>query len=143
MPQKLTNEIITAAIAGFEAQKKHIDAQIAELRNMLNGRSTAEAAAPEAPPNRKGRVSAAVRRRMAQAQKQRWAKIRGESEPPLKANPKASKLKPKRKLSEAGRQAIIAATKKRWALIKAAKAQTAPPPKKATRKKTAAKKVAA
>ena len=32
---KLTNTIIEAAIAGFEAQKKSIDAQIAELRGML------------------------------------------------------------------------------------------------------------
>jgi len=31
MPTKLTNEIITAAVAGFESQKARIDAQIAEL----------------------------------------------------------------------------------------------------------------
>ena len=37
MPQKLTNEIITAAIAGFEQQKQQIDVQIAELRASLSG----------------------------------------------------------------------------------------------------------
>ena len=39
MPQKLTPEIIIAAIAGFEAQKNHIDSQIAELRSILDGGS--------------------------------------------------------------------------------------------------------
>jgi hypothetical protein len=39
MAAKLTNTIIEAAIAGFEAQKKSIDAQIAELRAMLTGTS--------------------------------------------------------------------------------------------------------
>ena len=37
MPTKLTHEIITAAIDGFQAQKHHIDAQITELRAMLSG----------------------------------------------------------------------------------------------------------
>ena len=35
--QKLTPEIITAAILGFEEQKRHIDSKIAELRAMLSG----------------------------------------------------------------------------------------------------------
>ena len=34
---KLTPEIITAAIEGFEQQKRRIDTQIAELRAMLPG----------------------------------------------------------------------------------------------------------
>jgi len=37
MPTKLTSEIIAAAIEGFESQKRHIDGQIAELRQMLDG----------------------------------------------------------------------------------------------------------
>ena len=74
MPQKLSPEIITAAIAGFEAQKERIDARIAELRNMLDHRHSA----PEVPkPKRK--ISAASRRRMALAQKKRWAAIKRRS----------------------------------------------------------------
>src|ERR1017187_1740201 len=57
------------------------------------------------------------RRKMALAQKARWAKIKGEAEPPTPA----PAPKPKRKLSAAGRKAIIAATKKRWAAVRAAK----------------------
>ena len=43
MPQKLSHEIITAAIAGFEAQKQRINSKIAELRNMLDHRRGAKA----------------------------------------------------------------------------------------------------
>src|ERR1039458_6172444 len=75
MPTKLTPEIINAAIGGFEQQKLRIDAQIAELRAMLSGGPAETAATPEAP-IRKRRVSAAARRKMALAQKARWAKIK-------------------------------------------------------------------
>ena len=76
MPQKLSHEIITAAISGYEAQKERINYKIAELRTMLHHRDGHVAA--EAPkPKRK--VSAASRRRMALAQKKRWAAIKGQS----------------------------------------------------------------
>jgi hypothetical protein len=114
--QKISNEIIEAAIDGFLAQKVRLDTQIAELRAMLNdGRPKATAAAQA--PARKGRkFSAAARRRMKEAQQRRWAKIRGESSEPATAEAP----KPKRKLSRAGRAAIVAALKKRWAAKKAA-----------------------
>ena len=114
MPTKLTPEIITAAILGFEEQKRHIDTKIAELRAMLSGSPAESAARPEGTP-RKHKISAAARRRMAIAQRKRWAKTRGESEPPAPAiAPKA-----KRRISEEGMKRIIAATKKRWALKRA------------------------
>jgi hypothetical protein len=111
MPPKLTNEIVSAAIEGFEHQKARIDTKISELRAMLDGDSSGTAAAPEAPTRK--RVSAAARRRMALGQKARWAKLKGE--PPAPAPPEATKHK--RKLSAAGRAAIVAATKKRWASV--------------------------
>jgi hypothetical protein len=40
MPTKLNTEIVAAAIAGFEEQKKRLNAQIAELRQMLNPSAT-------------------------------------------------------------------------------------------------------
>jgi hypothetical protein len=36
MPTKLRTEIIAAAINGFEQQKKRLNAQITELRQMLS-----------------------------------------------------------------------------------------------------------
>ena len=115
MPQKLTPEIITAAIAGFEAQKTFIDSQIAELRSMLDGRRTGPTATPSETEKRK-RFSLATRRRMAAAQRARYAKLKQGSEPT-----QAEKAKPKRKLSAAGRKAISIAAKKRWRAIKAAR----------------------
>ena len=134
--QKLTAEIIHAAIEGFESQKRRIDSQIDELRQLLNGGS-AEPGAESGSPARKRKISAAGRRRMAAAQKARWAKIRGEVEPTSSAAPP----KPtKRKMSAAGRKAISEATKRRWA-AKRAEAQSKPTvAKKAASKKSASKK---
>jgi len=67
-----TSEILAAALEGFEAQKKRIDAQISMIRQTLRG------VPPDtAKPRRK--VSAAARRRMAAAQRKRWAAIKNKS----------------------------------------------------------------
>jgi hypothetical protein len=112
MPKKLNEEIINAAIEGFKARKTHLNQQIAELREMLNGGP----AHPAAPAERR-RVSVSARRRIAEAQQLRWAKIRGE---PERAAPAArTAIKPKRRISPEGLKRIIAATKKRWRLQRA------------------------
>jgi hypothetical protein len=130
MPQpKLTDEILAAALEGYEAQKTRIDAQIAEIRNMLGGRHTAAAASEAGKPKRK--VSASARRRMARAQKLRWKKIKQSSEAP-----QAAPAKPKRHMNASARKRIAAAQKKRWAAIKKA-AQRPAVAKKAPRKKVA------
>jgi hypothetical protein len=133
---KLTNTIIEAAIAGFEAQKKNIDAQIAELRTMLNGAPVSSA--DEAPAKRKRRtLSAASIKRMREAQKLRWAKIRGEaSAAPAKTSYKIAE--PKGGITAAGRKALSIAMKKRWAAKKAASGQSAPAAAKKAARKTAA-----
>ena len=104
---KLTPEIITAAVEGFEQQKLRIDAQIAELRAMLPGGRTETAAAPEVPKGKR-RMSAAARKRIGDAQRKRWAAVKKTSSPVAPAA-----AKPKRRLSAAGRAAIVAALKKR------------------------------
>jgi len=118
---KLTNEIISAAIRGFEEQKRNIDSQIAELRTLLSGASAGTAAAP--PPAKQGRrkISAAGKRAIAEAQRKRWAASKAAS---AGTAPEPA-AKPKRRLSEAGRKAIIAATKRRWALKRAEAAKAA------------------
>jgi len=138
--QRLTNEIIIAAITGFESQKTKIDAQIAELRAMLAGGPAETATTPKAPTGKR-KVSAAARRRMALGQKARWAKIRGESEPPTPATQEAPKAK--RNLSNAGRANIVAALKKRWAAKKAAAKSRSAAPKKAAVKQASAKRMVA
>src|SRR5450759_3975607 len=113
---KLTPEIITAAVEGFEQQKLRIDAQIAELRAMLPGGPTATAATPEAPKGKRRKMSAAARKRIGDAQRKRWAESKKTSSPVAQEAPK-----PKRKLSAAGKKAIAEANKKRWAAFHAAK----------------------
>ena len=150
---KFIAEILNAAIVGFEQQKLRIDAQIAELRQMLHGGPTATAAAPEVPKGKRRKMNAAARKRIGDAQRKRWAESKKESEPPSPVTPDAPKAK--RKLSAAGKKAIVKATKRRWARVRAeaataAKARQPPAAKKAAAKKApvkaarkAAKKVAA
>jgi hypothetical protein len=109
---RLTQEIVDAAIEGFEAQKRRIDAQIAELRGL--GTTAGGAPSPEAPRKRakRGRMSAAGRAAIAEAQRKRWAATK--AAPPSTVTPKK-----KHRLSAAGRKAIAEAQKKRWATKKA------------------------
>jgi len=110
--QKLTDEILTAAIEGFESQKVRIDTKIAALRAMLSGGPAETTATPEPPKRKRRKMSAAGRKAIADSQRKRWATAKAASQPP----------KAKRRLSAAGRRAIIAATKKRWAALRAQKA---------------------
>jgi hypothetical protein len=120
---KLTNAIIEAAIRGFEAQKKDIDVQIAGLRAMMTGapESSAERAPAKGP---KRKFTAAARKRMREAQRARWAKIKGKSVTPATKTPVTKTVaksdKSKRGLTAAGRKALSIAMKKRWAAKKAA-----------------------
>jgi hypothetical protein len=120
--QKLTAEILAAAIEGFEAQKRRIDERIAEVRQMLPGGRTEPAATPEAPKGKRRKMSAAARKRMGDSQRKRWAESKGQS---ADSQATSEAPKPKRKLSRAGRAAIVAATKKRWALKRAEAAKAA------------------
>ena len=138
MPTKITAEIITAAIQGFEFQKTSIDGKIAQLRAMLPGGPAQTAATPEPTKRKRRKMSAAGRKAIAEAQRKRWAASKKAAEP--STSEAASKLK--RKLSRAGRAAIVAATKKRWAMVKAAKAQQEKTARKAARKKAPRKKAA-
>ena len=82
MPIRLTDEIITAAIEGYVAQKRHLDEQIAELRGALSGNNSASGAS--APARKRRRMSAAARQRIAEAQRQRWAATREKSAQPAR-----------------------------------------------------------
>jgi hypothetical protein len=83
--------ILEAALQGLEAQKQKLDEQIAQVRSLLRPRGGrpsksaqgSSAAAPSVPVNgrRKKRVlSAEARKRIAAAQKKRWAAFRKSQE---------------------------------------------------------------
>jgi hypothetical protein len=101
--------------------------------------NTITEATPESASRKRRKISAAVRRKMALGQKARWARMRGEAEPP--APDTAIAPKTKRRISKEGMARIIAATKKRWAAVKAAQAAGLAETKKAApaRKKVAVK----
>ena len=80
---KLSNpSLLNAALEGLELQKARIDEQIREVKSMLGqgvarrGRPASSASASEKPPRKKRVLSVAARKRIASAQKARWAKFR-------------------------------------------------------------------
>jgi len=110
--------ILSAALSGLEFEKSRIDAAIAEIKAELgqhdrpsqSASDTAQKAAPQ-----KGGMTAAGKKRIAAAQRKRWAALKASQAQPKKA---------KRRMSAEGRARIVAATKKRWAEFhKAAKAR--------------------
>jgi hypothetical protein len=82
MPRHRTvqnSELLQAALEGLEAQKKRVEEQIRQVQAMLGRRRgrPAVAAGPIAQkPARKRQLSAAARKRIAAAQKRRWAEYR-------------------------------------------------------------------
>jgi hypothetical protein len=86
----LSQEVLTAALDGLQAQLAKLDSQIAEVRRLLGaplrgrrpkpGNETkggSDSPSGYAPARKKRRkLSAAARKRMADAQKRRWAAVR-------------------------------------------------------------------
>lgn len=95
-----------------QSQLERLDSAIRVLEGLTRRNSTAPARGV-----RRGRVvSALARRRMAQAQRARWAKVRGRSHSAAK---KGTKSSAKRRLSVAARRRIAAAQRARWARVRA------------------------
>src|SRR5258708_3520708 len=124
----LSSEVLNAALEGLEAQKKTLEQHIQQVRSMLGlgtdrrGRPPKSAASPSATvtsaptAGRRRKRSPEIRARMAEAQRKRWAAVKGKQTKSPKTAPK------KRRLSAAGRKRIVEATKKRWAEYNAKKA---------------------
>jgi len=87
---------------------RHVDAALAVLGKLEGGKFATVS---------RRSLSAAARRKMAAAQKARWAKVRGQS-----AN-KTHGSRPKRTLSAAARKKIAAAQRARWAKVRAAQSK--------------------
>ena len=119
---------LRAALIGYEHQISELKAKAAEIERQLSGRVTKESPVPASSGGTQGtrrRMSASARKRIAVAQKKRWAAFHAAKQKPAKpakpAQASAKKSGGKRKLSAAGRQRIAEATKKRWAAHRAAK----------------------
>ena len=78
--QMRNSELLNAALEGLELQKKRIEEQIREVRALLGqGTNNHKRGTPPEPARHRrgpGRLSAAARKRIAAAQKRRWAEYR-------------------------------------------------------------------
>jgi hypothetical protein len=95
-----------------QLQLEKLDQAISVIQS-LNGSATIRSASQ---PTRI--ISAASRRKMAQAQKARWAKLRGTSQPTALPN-KTNTTRVKRTMSAAARKKIAAFQRARWAKLRA------------------------
>src|SRR6266851_4885446 len=109
-------DLLAMALVGYEAAKAKISATIAEIQAKLGhqGRGRPGVATDGASPAKRV-MSAAARKRIATAQRKRWAAVRKQG----KSAPKAAAPK-KRKMSAAARKRIGGATRKRWAAYRKA-----------------------
>ncbi len=114
---KQDTELLEAALAGFLYQKEQVERRIAELRARIGERPAPVSHASPVKSAPAGRsMSAVARRRIALAQKKRWAAYRA-------GNAKTPAAKPARRvISAAGRARIVAAARKRWAAYRKAQA---------------------
>lgn len=84
------------ALVGYEIERQKIDEKIKEIRARLGGKKVpmpSAAAAGEPAPTRKRNLSTAARKRIAMAQKRRWAEHRKQKASGGKAE-KTPKAKP-------------------------------------------------
>jgi hypothetical protein len=102
---KLDADTLQAALIGYQHEHDQIATKMAELLRQIGAKSAVSAVA-NAPKERKLVMSAAARKRIAAAQKRRWAAYRKEHG------------KSKGHLSPEGRQRISEAAEKRWAEAK-------------------------
>jgi hypothetical protein len=124
---------MTGIIDRLERQKAAIEQALSALRAI----ETAEAPAPAAlastgPGTRKGGMTAAGRKRVAAAQRKRWAAKKAAANvpdlSPRKAAPRKVRFTPE------GRLRLAEAMKRRWAIKRAASAVKKPTRKNAARK---------
>ena len=118
----LNPDLFTAALWGLEAQKAKLESQIAEFKRILDTRAR-QPAVPAAP-KPKPTISAAARKRMADAAKEQWADFhlrKAEAEkkameptvakktaPKKAAKPPAQKIAAKGKKKAAARPPVVA-----------------------------------
>ena len=109
---------IQAIVSNLKVERNRIDQAISALEGL-----TSTAPRRGRPPKststggKRGRMSAAARKRISEAMKQRWAKWKGKSAPKhAKATPKKTTVR--RPMSAAAKKKLSALMKARWAAKK-------------------------
>ena len=110
---------LTSALQQLRAERNQAQAHVEKLDTAISVIESLNGSRTSGKANQPTRViSAASRRKMAQAQRARWAKAREKSQPI--ALPKTTtSVRVKRTMSAAARRKIAAFQKARWAKVKA------------------------
>jgi hypothetical protein len=107
------------ALRELRARRSGMQVELEKLDQIISGIESLNGAGSRKPNHQGTRtVSAASRRKMARAQKARWASLRKES-PAAVAVAKTGSAHGKRTMSAAGRKRIAAAQRRRWAKMRA------------------------
>ena len=110
---------LSSALQELRAERKQAQLRVENLDQAISVIETLNGSATIRQADQSGRViSAASRRKMAQAQKARWAKVRGTSQPIALAKTTPS-APVKHTMSASARRKIAAFQRARWAKIKA------------------------
>ena len=108
MPRMMDTSILQAALLGLQSEKEKIDTAMAAIRKQLGVRGTAAVVTSNGTKTRH-HMSAAAKKRIADAQRKRWAAfhkaLSGAAKPKAKA---AGQAAPKRKLSAAAKAKLAA-----------------------------------
>jgi len=78
-PRAIDPALLQAALEGLEHQKQEVDKKIAAVRSLLVVPRRGRRAAPAAPKKPRRKLSAAARKRISEAQKQRWALLKAKA----------------------------------------------------------------
>jgi hypothetical protein len=70
---RLDNSLLEAALLGYQAEQKRIQAAISDLQKRIGGKSATPKPASPPAARKKHRISAEGRARIAAAQRKRWA----------------------------------------------------------------------
>jgi len=110
------------ALRELREKRRQAQVEIDKLDQIISGIESLNGtgAAPSKTAQTKRIISAASRRKMALAQKARWANLRKKSQP-IAVVEKLGLAPARRTMSAAGRKRIAAAQRARWAKVRAAK----------------------
>jgi transposase len=110
------------ALKELREKRSRAQIEIEKLDQIISGIESLNGTAVSHRPSQPIRiVSAASRRKMALAQKARWASVRKQSQPAAAVAKATSATPVKRTMSAAARRKIAAALRARWAKIRAEK----------------------
>jgi hypothetical protein len=113
---------LTNALQQLRAERREAQSQVEKLDKAISVIESLNGSGPTGKATQPTRViSAASRRKMALAQKARWAKLRKESQPAVATVKIMNSAPVKRKMSLASRKKIATAQRARWAKLKAGK----------------------